>query len=166
MKRLVALAGARAGRCESRRGKVSIRPKPRLSLSRRLGIGLLSASVAPRSLNRVRRTAFIVVGLAAMLLTVVAAAIAAISTYYSGGMDFGGYASTCCYYSRDWNRVYRPGGYNFYLGYDSGGSISWVGPDAWDNPFVDLRTRTSAAAWCNNASSDFVTPVTCQTTTP
>lgn len=140
-----------------------IGPKPRLPRRRCLAF---SARSTP-STSRVRRTVFLSVALAAMLLTVAAAAIAAISTYYSGGMSSGELANTCCYRARDWNRVYRPGGYNFWLGYDSDGqTISWVGPNAWNNPFVDQRNAFSATAWCNNSSPYFVNPVTCQATYP
>ncbi len=116
----------------------------------------------------VRIGGFFVLVFSAVALVAATVAVAAISTYYSGGMTSGQLASTSGYYSRDWNRVYRPGGYNFWLGYQASGTntISWVGPNAWDNPFVDNRNATSAAAWCNNSSSDWVSPVTCQTTTP
>jgi len=111
----------------------------------------------------------VLVVLMAVSLALAAAAYGAVSTYWGpNGMVAGQISGTCCYYSRDWNRVYRPTGYGFNLTYSSDGMTywSWVGPNAWDNPFVDQRNATSATAHCNNSSSDFVSNVTCQTTVP
>lgn len=117
---------------------------------------------------RVPRTGVILIALFAVSLAFAAAAFAAVSTYYgTAGMASGQIEATSGFYSRDWNRVYRPGGYIFQLTYYSGGCCysAWVS-NTWDNPFVDQRNATSAMAYCNNYSSYFVNSVTCQTTVP
>lgn len=130
--------------------------------------GLERGPLATRSLPSYR-ILLVLVALVAVSLTFATAAYAAVTTYWgTAGMNPGQISSTCCFYSREYNRVYRPLGYNFRLTYSSDGSSywSWAGPNAWDNPFVDQRNATSAIAVCNNYHHDWVNTVTCQTTVP
>lgn len=107
-----------------------------------------------------RRKLLLVAGIAALVIAI--PALAAQITYYSGGLPSGGGAHTTGYASRDWNRVYRPTAYTFCLAYNDANYVC----DAWSNPFVDNRNATSAQSWCQNSSTQFVSNVTCQTTTP
>ena len=119
--------------------------------------------------RRPSRRLLMFASLIAAALTVTTVALASmVTTYFSGSMLSGNVANTAGFASRDYNRVYRPGGYPFHLGYSADGrTISWVGPDTWDNPYVDTRTATSAEALCNySGSGGVVSPVTCQTTVP
>lgn len=83
-------------------------------------------------------------------------------TYFDAGLSAGTFAVTNQSASRQWNKVWRPGGYQFGLAYTN---LSWV-YDTWSNPFVDNRTATSSKAWCLNNSGYYVSPVTCVTTVP
>jgi hypothetical protein len=90
-------------------------------------------------------------------------------TYFNGGMGSNGSHSTSYSHVRDYNKVWRPIGNKFGLGYlwvtSTSAAATWT-YNSGSNPFVVSGTSKSAYADCHNVSGHYVSPVTCQTTHP
>jgi hypothetical protein len=82
--------------------------------------------------------------------------------YFEGTLCSGCFGYTPGEASREWNKVWRPGG--SYFGLSSSGFTEVH--ETWQNPFVDNRNATYAWAYCDNDSVNVAYPVTCLTTTP
>lgn len=102
----------------------------------------------------------------AIALVLPSAAYAYFVTNYVTSADFkyGDYGSTCCNKVREYNKVWRPIGYDISLFYDPSPCCAVRN---WDqNPFTDPRNASWARAGCQNvdAFGREEYPVTCQTT--
>jgi hypothetical protein len=78
----------------------------------------------------------------------------------------GEYRYTALFEWREFNKLWRPVGSEFYLVYYYSTGYGTFIFDTWNNPVIDNRNALYAQAECGNFSGNSVSPVTCLTTTP
>ena len=108
-----------------------------------------------------RKRVAILIAISALFIA--SSALAESFNYHNAPLGAFGQAETTGSAVRQYNKVWRPAGNLFYLGYYDHA----VWDNTWTNPFESPSSDgISTIAYCANGTGSYVSPVTCQTTRP